>query len=163
MRSALLVVAAALLGVCLFVKRWAGADLSGADYDGAHFHQVDAGVRFGLRAAVECENGACETHDLRDFDKIDRTGQVEGALASYAIGLAALALLVAAWIARGGGIIVGVRLALAAPCVASLVLSLVFALRLTRPRWVDLGWAPVVAILASLIGALAILVEKRRP
>lgn len=163
MRSAVLLACAVLLGVCIFVRGWAGADLSGGDYDGTTIHHVEAHVEIGLRSARDCDQGDCRIRGLRDFDKIDRDGEVEGALASYALGLAALALLVAAWLVRGGPVIGGIRVAVAAACALALLAALVFVVRLSHVSWSHLGWAAYAAIAASMVGAMTILVERPKP
>jgi hypothetical protein len=152
-----------LLGVCVFSRSWAIGDLSGGEYDGAHIRDVEEDVRFGLRGAVDCKNGSCETNDLHDVDRIDRTGEQEGLVASYAIGLAAVSALIAGiWRAGAGRAPLAARITLAGPCVAAFVLSALFTARLSRVTWIHLGWASLVAMMASLAGALALLVDKPR-
>jgi hypothetical protein len=156
MRSALLVVAAMLLGVSLFVRGWAGASLRGIEtYD-------DARVEVGLRSAAHCAMRTCEAKEPHTFVAIGRTGELEGGLASFAIGLAALAMLVAAWLVRGGPLLLGVRLALAGACALAMILSIVFALRVSQ-GYLHVGWVAYEAVIASFVGALLILVERRRP
>jgi hypothetical protein len=144
MRTVVLAVAVAIVGACLFVS-WAKADVGGAT------------AAAGLRSVTTCEQGDCQSRDLRDVDKIDRTGEVEGALATYALGFAALAMLIAALILRGGPMITSMRAIFALPCAAALAATIAFASRLSHVSWMHLTWAPYAAALACAAGAIAIL------
>ncbi len=151
MRAAYLFAASVIVCVALFVHAWAGVD------------HGDLHGELGLRSAVHCDAGECWTHDLDELYGVDDTGRLEGTLATYALGAAAIAMLIAAGMVRKGPIEPSVRIAFAVPCALAILAAIAYAHRVASARGAHIGWAPIVAVAALLVGVLAIAMQPRSP
>jgi hypothetical protein len=144
MRAAYLFAAAVIVCLTIFVHAWARADRGGET------------IEIGVTSVVRCDGDRCWTRGRDDFYGFDDTTRLESTLATYALGAAVLAMLIAASMVRTGPIERSFRVAFAAPCVLAAIATIAFAHGITSVRALQVGWAPIVAVAALLVGVLAI-------